>query len=64
MSTDLPANAATGQPLIPDQGWDTDPRRAPDEYDWSAFPASWQDALETQRTAQAAKDAARAGGAA
>lgn len=43
---ELPTDAATGRPVLPDEGFRRDPAREPHQFDWSRFPAPWQAILE------------------
>lgn len=40
-----PRNLVNGKPLVPDGGWQRDPRRLEHEYDWTPFPRDWRDAV-------------------
>lgn len=44
----LPADVATGRPLLPDQGFQSNPAKEPHEFDWSRFPPEWRKALRVE----------------
>lgn len=43
----------TGAPLLPDEGWEGDRTVAEPDYDFSAFPAPWREALDARIAAAA-----------
>lgn len=49
ISSELPLDLGTGKPVMPDEGWRVNPALEPYEYDESAFPESWRDALKELR---------------
>lgn len=42
---ELPTDETTGQPSLPDPGFQRDPAREPHQFDWTIFPEPWREAL-------------------